>query len=244
MVEHAKVIVLRSIDYQESSKILNVLSESHGKMGLIAKGAKRPKNKLAGVIEPGAILDAVYYYKSTRGIQTLSEASISYRSLLFRQDIERASVLYASLELMDQLVHENERNMPIFEFAERFIPWLGETDETLAAVFPYIQVRLAELIGLGLMVQASEETVTYLNVSSGSVDDQPSEELSFRLTPAQSAFIIRSVRSRNSNIFSIPFENGELKQLIHHLDVYFKYHVEGYKERRSDAIFEQMIQQV
>ncbi|MFN1834031.1 DNA repair protein RecO [Balneola sp. MJW-20] len=242
MVETAKVIVLRSIDYQDSSKIVTVLSDTHGKMALIAKGAKRPKNKLAGVIEPGAILEAVYYYKANRGVQTLSEASTIYRSMNFRMDIEKASILYSTLELINQLVHENEVNQPIFDFSEQFIPWLGDLDETKAAIFPYVQIRLAELTGVGLRVLADKDEAHYLNISNGSVDDQPLEELSYKLRPNQAAFLVHSIESKNSKIFNMPFDNGELKQLIHHLDVYFKYHVEGFKDRRSDAIFEQMIQ--
>ena len=48
---------------------------------------------------------------------------------------------------------------------------------------------------------------------------------------------------KNTEIFKIGLANSELKQLIHHLDVYFKYHIDSFKDRRSDTIFEQMIQE-
>lgn len=77
MITTSTAIVLRSIDYQGSSKIITVLSRTHGKIALIAKGAKKPKNKLAGAIEVGNILEVTYYYKASRNIQTLAESPLN-----------------------------------------------------------------------------------------------------------------------------------------------------------------------
>src|SRR5438477_5282428 len=40
-------IVLRRIDYGESDRILTVLTRDHGKIGVIARGARRPQSRLA-----------------------------------------------------------------------------------------------------------------------------------------------------------------------------------------------------
>jgi len=81
----------------------------------------------------------------------------------------------------------------------------------------------------------------YLNISSGNLSEHSEDELSYKLTVAQTQFMVLAMAGRNSKIFDVHFGNGELKQLVHHLDVYFKYHIEGYQERKSDSIFEQML---
>lgn len=242
MIVHTQVIILRVIDYQESSRILTVLSAEHGKIALIAKGAKKPKNKLAGILEVGAILDVVYYYKQSRGVQTLTEASIHYATNSFRQDFERASVLYATLELIGQMVHEHEVNKPVYDFAQNFIQWLGDEEETYPSVFAYVQLRLADIAGIGLVSALSEiPEFAYLNISSGNLSEQSEDELSYKLSASQTRFMILAMSGKSKNIFNAGLRNGELRQLIHHLDVYFKYHIDGYQERRSDGIFEQML---
>ncbi len=242
MIVNTQVIILRVIDYQESSKILTVLSEEHGKIALIAKGAKRPKNKLAGILEIGAVLDVVYYYKESRGVQTLTEASVNYATDSFRKDFERAAILYATLELLNQLVHENQVNKPVFHFALNFIQWLGDCEETYPSVFAYVQLRLAEISGIGLINELADiRNTAYLNIVSGNISVQSEGELSYKLTTVQTSFLAVSLTSQSKNIFKLGLENAELKQLVHHLDVYFKYHIDGYQERRSDAIFEQML---
>jgi hypothetical protein len=242
MISHTQVIILRVIDYQESSKILTVLSAEHGKIALIAKGAKKPKSKLAGILEIGAVLDVVYYYKPNRGVQTLTEASVKYSTDRFRKDFEKAAILYSTLEIVSQLVHENEVNKPVFQFSRNFIEWLGDSEETYPSVFAYVQLRLAEISGIGLISGLTDiPDRAYLNISSGKISEQSEDELSYKLTASQTRFLILGMSTKSKNIFKTGLENGELRQLVHHLDVYFKYHIEGYQERRSDSIFEQML---
>lgn len=242
MITHTKAIILKSVDYQESSKIITVLSQEHGKIALIARGAKRPKGKFSGIIEIGNVLDVVYYYKPTRGVQSLSEATTSYSSLNFRMDLERASILYATLELAGQLVHENENNEAIFDFVHKFIPWLGEFNPVVASIFCYVQIRCAELSGFNLTLENDDTSGTlFFDVTHGLISDAYNSELSYKLSVVQAMFLKEALTSRNQKVFQIGLNGGELKQLIHHLDVYFTYHIEGYKERRSDIIFEQML---
>lgn len=244
MISTSIAIILRCIDYQESSKIITALSQTHGKVSLIAKGAKKPKNKLAGVIEVGNILEVTYYYKASRNIQTLADASIVYQSINFRKDFDRASILYSALELLTQLVHENEENDELFSFAHNFIQWLGEAEKTHPSIFAYVQLRLAQIIGVGLIDQSSTNNETvYLNISSGTLAMKPDSELAYKLSDKQALFLKMGLNSKNTEIFKIGLANSELKQLIHHLDVYFKYHIDSFKDRRSDTIFEQMIQE-
>ena len=244
MITQSQAIILRTVDYQESSKIITVLSKEHGKIAMIARGVKKPKSKLSGLIDLGNILDVVYYYKASRGVQSLTEASISYSTPIFRIDFERASILYAVLELTSQLVHENEVNEPIFNFLYNFIPWLGKETTVESSVFCYAQLRCADLCGFALNDKESNlEKDVYLNITDGTISNDVESELSYKLTVLQAEFIQQSISTKSRAVFELGLKGLELKQLIRHLDVYFKYHIEGYKERRSDSIFEQMMQE-
>ncbi len=242
MISHTQAIILKSIDYQESSKILTVLSQQHGKISLIARGVKKPKSKLSGLIEIGNVLDVVYYYKPTRSIQNLTEASIQFSSINFRRDFEKASILFASLELIDQIIHENEENELIFSFLNTFIRWLADSENTQASIFCYVQLRCAELIGFNLNYSADDTNNTlFFDVTHGEITNQVQSELSYKLTVLQARFLQLALNSKTKKVFETGLSGGELKQLIHHLDVYYKYHIDGYKDRKSDSIFDQML---
>ncbi|MDX1617136.1 MAG: DNA repair protein RecO [Balneolaceae bacterium] len=246
---HTSAIVFRSVDYSESSKIVTLFTEEHGKIAVMVHGAKKPKSKFGGVIEVGNLLDVVYYYKPSRSVQTLSEASFLHKPSNIRTDFQKMATLTSAIELTNQLLHEEEVNKPIFEAFRNFIVWLDETDAPPRNIFPYLQIRLAELAGHGLQLMidgdtgnAAGEGSYYLNIEPGLIAADSDTSYSYRMTQNQFNYVRLALQARSSKLLDIRFDTGELKQLIDHLDRYFKFHIEGFKDRKSDAIFEQMLQ--
>ncbi len=64
--------VLHSYPYKETSLIIDVLTRDHGRVALIAKGAKRPHSKLRGVLQTFQPLSAGWSGKSE--VRTLTSA--------------------------------------------------------------------------------------------------------------------------------------------------------------------------
>ncbi len=245
MITHTEAIIFRSVDYQESSKIVTMFTREHGKIALMVRGVKKPKSKFSGLIEIGNILDVVYYYKSTRGVQILSEASYATKNENLRLDFEKMATMTSAIELISQLLHDNEVNEPLFDFTKNMLSWLNGADIHPPSLFPYLQIRLAELTGIGLQLDAngSQDETNYLNMESGLITNESVSSRSYKLTQTQCKYIRIALQSQSSALFSMPFETGELKSLIDHLDRYLKYHVEGLRDRKSDAIFEQILQE-
>jgi DNA repair protein RecO len=243
MITHTEAIVFRSVDYSESSKIVTVFSREHGKIAVIAKGVKKPKSKFSGLIETGNILDLVYYFKSSRSVQILSKAAYAEKNFNLRTDFEKMATMTSAIELIRQLLHENEVNKPLFDFTKKMLLWLNEAEIHPPLVFPYLQIRLADLMGINLQAEGktTENSSNYLNLKSGYISRESETSHSYKLTPNQFNFISLALHSKSSALFDISFKKGELKALIKHLDLYLKYHVEGLRDRKSDAIFEQIL---
>src|SRR5919201_3073047 len=56
-----EAVVLRSIRYGEADRILHLYSARRGRLGAIAKGARRPRSRFGGRLEPFFRLDLVLY---------------------------------------------------------------------------------------------------------------------------------------------------------------------------------------
>src|SRR5699024_2059493 len=161
-----------------------------------------------GLIEVGNLLDVVYYYKTSRSVQTLTEASYHTKTMNLRFDVEKMATTMASLELISQLLHEHEVNHPLFDFTQVFLKWLNKTSVKPAKVFPYLQIRLAALMGLNLQLQLPESKASspmYLNIDSGLVCAGSHSSQSYRLTARQYKYIALTLQARNAAVFSIAF---------------------------------------
>ena len=246
MIVHTSAIVFKAIDYQESSKIVTLFTEEHGKIAVIVKGAKKPKNKFSGLMEPGRLLDVIYYYKSSRSVQILTEASLIENLLNLRMDFEKMATATSAIELFNQLLHENEINKPFFKFVKNFLIWLDETDNPPRKIFPYVQIRLTQLMGLGVSLELADEQIDrpyYLDMESGLISENSGTGSStFKLTQNQVLYVSLTLKGQGSLVFGIDFNKSELSELVRLFDRYLKYHVEGLKDRKSDAIFEQILQ--
>lgn len=106
-LEYSRAIILRCIDYQESSKIITVLTREQGKFALMARGAKKHKSPFAAVLEPGNLLDIGYAYKSSRNVQDLRSVDTVHLVDTLRTRIDAWYLLFEILDRVNLLIHEH-----------------------------------------------------------------------------------------------------------------------------------------
>ncbi len=66
-------VILQAFPYSETSKILRLLTRMHGVQSVIAKGARRPKSRYGGVLEPFTDGIASFHLRPNRDLHTLGE---------------------------------------------------------------------------------------------------------------------------------------------------------------------------
>lgn len=106
--ETTEALVLRGVDFSETSRIVTLLTPTRGRMACMAKGVRRANSPLAAVLDTLNRVEVVVFWKDGRDIQTLSEASPLDRYPALRADIERSSWASFPLELAGKVAHENE----------------------------------------------------------------------------------------------------------------------------------------
>ncbi len=245
MIVKTEAIVLRTVQYGETSLIATLFTQSHGIQAVIAKGARRPKSKFSAYLNIGQVLEVVFYHKTTRGVQTLSEASYLIKLDQLRFDVEKMALTVTMMELAAQILHENEVNEPLFSFLKEMLKWVNQQKEVSRTVFPYVQLRVIEKIGIGLQFDETngedESAKGYLNIETGFISPESAGAESVLLTSYQFTFLKELLHSNNSGLLKKKFKKNELSELIEYLDRYIRYHVDGVKPRKSDAIFDTIL---
>lgn len=128
--ERTETIVLRGVDFSETSRIVTFLSPDRGRMACIAKGARRPKSQLAGTLDTFNRLEIVYYWKDGRAVQQLGEATVldGFRGL--KSDLEKTTFGALALELAYKIAQENEPSEALYAALARGLKsldgWTGD----------------------------------------------------------------------------------------------------------------------
>lgn len=106
MIEKVEGVVVSTIPFKESSKILNVFTKEYGLIGMMAKGASRMKSELRSVSDKLTYGYFHIYYKEGK-LSNLISVDIIHPLKAIKQDLEKISYASYLLELTEQLVKQN-----------------------------------------------------------------------------------------------------------------------------------------
>jgi recombinational DNA repair protein (RecF pathway) len=81
--EKTRAIVLRVIEFSESSCVVTLFTLDFGKVGALAKGARRPKSAFEGALELLALVRIVFLRKSSDALDLLTEGKLGQFTALF-----------------------------------------------------------------------------------------------------------------------------------------------------------------
>lgn len=146
--ETTAALLLRSVDYGEADRIVTLLTESRGKVALMARGARKSKRRFAGSLEPYALIEAEL--AMGRGeVGRLAQARVvrAFPGLL--TSLEKIGVAAAGLEVVRELVPDHERpDERLLPTVVRFLERLEESDEAgIDGLRVAFELRLLALTG-------------------------------------------------------------------------------------------------
>ena len=145
--EKTEALVLRGVDFSESSRIITLLTPARGKTACMAKGVRRANSPLAAILDTFNRVEVVLYWKDGRDIQTMAEATLLDRFPVVRADIERAAWVAFPFELAGKVAHENEPSEALYGALraglEQWAAWTGSA-RTYAC---WLVVRVLEVSG-------------------------------------------------------------------------------------------------
>ncbi len=147
MIRRSDAVVLRSLKYGETSRIVTLFSRDNGKMSVLAKGARLSKSKFGSTLQPMSYIQVVYYYKPSRTLQMLSESTHLQPFHRIPRDLDRITIGLRLVELTHAVLEEEERNPLIFELLVQVLHYLDEADRRYRNLLPFFQLRLATFLG-------------------------------------------------------------------------------------------------
>jgi DNA repair protein RecO (recombination protein O) len=120
-----EAVVLRSLRFGEADRILHVYTLEHGRMGAIAKGARKTKSRFGGRLEPFSHVELVLHVGSGE-LATVTGASLVRSHATAREHPYRLAVGLIGAESMLRLFPEQERSDRAFTALTRFLDLLDE----------------------------------------------------------------------------------------------------------------------
>jgi len=122
--EKADAIVLRTVDFSETSLVVTLFTREFGKIGALAKGGRRLKGPFESALDVLARCRIVFLHKASEALDLLTEAKLQRRFRPAGRDLFGLYAGYYVAELLAGLTHEDDPHPELFNLA----------DETLEAL--------------------------------------------------------------------------------------------------------------
>lgn len=142
----SEALILRSIRWHESSKIMHIYSREWGRLGLIAKGALRPKSPFAGNLETLNYANCIVSYKAGRELQILTGIDVIDSFSQMRLNLDRQPYALAVLEVLDQVLEGHTADAVFFDFTIYILRTI-EKSRKPEMVFWYFLLKLVSFLG-------------------------------------------------------------------------------------------------
>jgi DNA repair protein RecO (recombination protein O) len=168
MIVRTEAVVLRSLPYGETSRIVTLFTRDRGKLAVMAKGARRTKSRFGSTLQPMSYVQVVYYYKPSRSLQLLSDSSHVTAFHQIGRDLEKISIGLRIVELTSALMQDEQQNALVFNLLLQVLHRLDGAGDRLANTLPYFQMRLATALGFSPAFQ--RDIVQELPDSGGALD--------------------------------------------------------------------------
>ena len=147
-IEQTDALVIRSYRLGETSLIVSLFTKEFGLLRCVAKGARGPKSRFGGALEPGVRLSAVLYRKANRDLQLLSKADVvTYWPALW-ENPDRFARAGAVLEFLERAAYGEGEDPGLMELAAETLAAMAEAPpDALEAMLRAFEVQACRRLG-------------------------------------------------------------------------------------------------
>ncbi|MCK9410371.1 MAG: DNA repair protein RecO [Bacteriovoracaceae bacterium] len=255
MIVETQAVVLRTMKYGDTSKIVTLYTRQYGKTKVIAKGARNQKsNKFGSSLEPMTVSSVVFYKKEQKDLHLLSKSEIVTPMSRMQDDPERMFAGLALVELINMVMHDEEENGLVFDMLVESLRVMNSSSKNAVNVFLSFIVKIFHQFGFGITIDAcsrcgrtmEQHQFAYglLRLSDGkftcSICSEEAQQSGVRL----SGGVLKSLLFFHGNSLdrsvSISLSASMRDELLAVLQSYLRYHIDGVRTLRSLSLLQTM----
>ena len=146
VVHKTLAIVIHSLDYGESDRIVTFYSSDFGKIKGIAKGARRSKKRFSNALEPSSYCNIIFSKKGRGTLALIEGCDVIDHHANIREDLHKTLLSSYLTELIDKFTLEGKRNIDLFKLLLNFLG-LIDAGACSEALMRFFEIRLLRLAG-------------------------------------------------------------------------------------------------
>ncbi len=145
-MDPATAIVLRTIEFSETSLIVTLLTREFGRLSALAKGARRPKGPFEGSLDLLSVCRVVVIRKSSDTLDLLTEAKLQRRFRGAERSLERLYGGYYVAEMLRLLTDDHDPHPDVYDLALQTLHQIDGSGD-VASSLAYFDLQALRMLG-------------------------------------------------------------------------------------------------
>lgn len=226
MLKKVQGILLHRYKYGESSAILHVYTNTHGRQSMMVRSAfgAKAKNKVAA-LHPLSLLTVDLYAKANRDLQLVKEFKTLEPLHQLRMDFRKNAIGLFLGEVLHKSLGEESSYPELFEFLQAMIQVLELKEKGLGHFHLYFLLQYTKFLGFYPDVQAYQPG-SYVDLRRGSFSKLKPVHDDF-LTPQEAAVWMRLAAFSSTQHEDLQLSATLRNRLLQQTMRYLQLHVHG-----------------
>lgn len=230
-------IILSKVRYQDNDLIVKCLTRDLGVVSYMIKNismSKKSKNKFA-FFQLLNILDLETNYNPNRSIQYIKDLKVKYNFTSLHTNIYKSSVVMFLSEILSNIIHIETKDMELFDFIEKSLIWYDKSEDS--STF-YLIFLMKITHHLGFYPDCTNMSYNYFNLEEGLFESSKNSQY---VIEGSSLVLFKTILGIKFDTTKLPFiDKTNKKDILKNILIYFKLHVDGFKDPKSLKVLNQI----
>ena len=237
MLISSPAIILSKVRYQDNDLIVKCLTRDLGVVSYMIKNismSKKSKNKFA-FFQLLNILDLETNYNSNRSIQYIKDLKVKYNFTSLHTNIYKSSVVMFLSEILSNIIHVETKDMELFDFIEKSLIWYDKSEDSSTFYLIFL-MKITHY--LGFYPDCTNMSYNYFNLEEGLFESSKNSQY---VIEGSSLALFKTILGIKFDSNKLPFiDKTNKKDILKNILIYFKLHVDGFKDPKSLKVLNQI----
>ena len=238
MLTKCKAIIIKSIDYSESSVIVKCFTNHYGMQSYLINGVRKQKGAIRpSQLLPLSLLNLEAYHQQNKNLQRIKELRCEPQLKQLHFQMTKSAIGMFIAEVIYRAVkEENHPDSQLFEFLFQFIQLLDEEDEQALSNLPlYFLLQIARLMGIAPKFENVGTGTLGFNFKDGQFEWYDDKN-PFQFSLVSSELLMLCLPAGYNEIREMQIAGVHRRQLIQDILIYFNEHISGFSNMKSHEI--------
>ena len=145
---HTKVIVLRTVRYGDAKMVVDMFTESHGRLSFAVTVSKTGRGRMRKqLFQPLMLLEAVLDYRPNRQLQRLADVRLQRPLPGLLADPCKVALALFLAEFISYATRCEQQNVPLFRYMACGVEWLDGALGSVANFHVVFMLRMVRFLG-------------------------------------------------------------------------------------------------